>query len=181
MEGKFNFPGDNIEVVSAPLETMLMLHELQTIAEKAKAGKISNDEALEQASKVAPAFGRYLHFLASMGVPILTIILPLIALYLQFADSQSSDEFQAEALKLMSRQTEIMELLQQREDIQYNERIYNEGAKPADAETPPQTVVPQPRPDRRAMVNAERRAEIKRKRLAFGGSRRHGTKATPSQ
>lgn len=182
IEGRFNFPGlDTIEVISATPDTIDLLQELQRIAEKARSGQITEAEALQQTSSVAPAFGRYLHFLASIGVPVLAVLIPLVALYLQFAESQSSDKFQDEALKMMRKQTELMELLQHREDIHYYERIYDERTAPTNEETPPHSVIPEPRPDRRATVRAERRAEVKKKRLNFGGARAHKLKSKPSK
>ena len=153
VDGTFSERGNGLEIVSAPALTHIVLDQLRKISAQIESGELSPSEAIDEVAKVAPGLAKYVYFLMSKGIPVLPYLISLIALYWQYADHVSSSKFQEEVLKLLSTQTEILEVIKDRKDIMYNESIYDKGATP-------------PKPKSGSESVSERHVEINWPRIA---------------
>ena len=84
----------------------------------------------------------------------------LIALYVAYADSDSSDKFETEALKLMSRQVQLMQSLQDRKPVVDDKGVQNERAQPTEKKAVPKSVVQKQKSNRRKDLLKARRKEL---------------------
>jgi hypothetical protein len=165
VDGTFNERGHGLELVSGPPLTRAILEQLQEIARKARTSEITPEAALKQIEAIDPSLGGLLRRVPY--VQLLSVMLSLIALYIAFEGNRSSSEFQNEAINLLRRQTDAVEIIAGR-SIQERDSGGETGRdRNAEAETLKKRMALKSPSKRRAEVNKERRDALKRRRLAF--------------
>ncbi len=158
--GTFNAYRDQVEIVSAPPLTHAALSKLRTIAEMVKAQEISPEQAITQADQIAPGFGKLMRRFLELGGP--SILIALIALYLQYSDGASSDEFQRRALEMMERGVTSIEQLERKVNIQEEN-----AAKRAEPKPVTKGARSKLQNRTRFEKNKKRRQELQKRRAAF--------------
>lgn len=168
-EGIFNATKDTIEVLSAPQTTLDMLRSLQDILARTKEGEISAHDAETAAAEISPQLAALVR--ATSGRPdYLNYLIGLLALAISLWGAHSGAEFQTRLLEQQGQMiTSLHEIAQSvsqpvEKDAEEQTRQKTKGKPiaPGVAEKAPSK--------RRALVNAKRRADLKARREAFGGS-----------
>ncbi len=167
VSGTFSEHGNGLEIVSAPVLTHLILNRLKDVAERAKAGTISPQEALEEARAISPRLANVMSLFIAAGLPILAVFISLIALYLQYQDSISSDEFEAAALKLLQEQASISQSVLHETQANHHKSIDNKSAGPAKPKPAKETSPGKSKSDRRKQVQKLRKKDLLNHRKAF--------------
>ncbi|MER8753533.1 hypothetical protein NKH57_30790 [Mesorhizobium sp. M1050] len=166
-DGEFNINANEASLISGPPLTRTILNQLQNISNRAKAHEITPEEAVEQVAQIAPELGRVMERAITLGLPILSFLVALIALYLQYEGNRSSDEFETAALSLMARQTQAVEVLATSKKDEPNNRVDDKGSNPAKAKADKKSVTVKSPSKRRNHINDERRRKLIEQRKDF--------------
>ncbi|RUU85558.1 hypothetical protein EOB59_31730 [Mesorhizobium sp. M7A.F.Ca.MR.176.00.0.0] len=143
------------------------LNALRGIVERIQRNELTPEEAVEQVAQVAPKLGRLMERSITMGLPVLSFLVALIALYLQYEGNRSSDEFETAALDLMARQTKAVEVLVTSKNDERKNRVDDKGRSPTKAKTGKKPVAVKSPSKRRNHVNDERRRKLVQQRKDF--------------
>jgi hypothetical protein len=164
VDEKFNEMGRGLEIVSAPPLTHAIINSLRELARRTELGEISHVQAIEEAELISPLLGKVMRIFLATGIPFLTFFGMLVALYLQNEGNKSTETFEKEALKLLARQTQLLENLPQLDDNTHPSQIdaisTASGPKFLETRTTRKSA-------RRKHVNKERREQLLQKRLQF--------------
>ncbi|HEY4192469.1 MAG TPA: hypothetical protein VGM46_07465 [Mesorhizobium sp.] len=173
VDGVFNTRGGELEMVSGPPISRAILHKLEEIARRAKAHEITPEDAVKQAAEVAPVLGRIMGRFMVLGLPILTLLIALISLYLQYEGNRSSDEFESDALQLLERQVHAVELLAASANKEPENGVTKKSSGPTKVTPKKKPVVIKTPSKRRKNVNNARRQQHVEHKKSFPGRRRN--------
>jgi hypothetical protein len=107
-EGLYSANSTAIEIISAPQSTHAALEVLKAIAERAAAGKISKDEAINEARRLDPNYGPLLERYYNLGMPAILLLAALLGTYIAHRDSVSSSEDMKRLLNAVTEQTFVL-------------------------------------------------------------------------
>lgn len=171
-DGTYHVRNNKAEFVDGPPITKAVLAQLEEIARRATAQEISPALAVAEATRIDPRFGKLFERFLALGFTAFAAFLAFLAYQiqeqqydLQKTDSVTSTQFYEKALELLDRQASSLE------NEQHNERVKRQRDAPSAQKTPKKPVAIKQPSKRRAEVNRERRAELKRRRMMFGPRR----------
>jgi hypothetical protein len=185
-EGTFNARGNQLELVSGPPLTVEILTRLRDIAERARSNQITPTAAVREAKELGPVVGSLFERFMAIGAPALAALIALIGVYLQHLslemqreslaiqkrDSQSSDAFYRDALKVLREQGGA--LRQPPHPPQDKQNVNGKRDRPTKAEAIKKTVTVKGKSNRRAEVNKRRRLELRNRRRMIKPRKPHG-------
>lgn len=90
--GTFSVRDGILEIISAPDSSRDMLRAFLSIAEKAKEGTISEQEAVLEAKRINPKYAGILEVAFSRGMPVLVLLVTILQAALQYEGNASSTE-----------------------------------------------------------------------------------------
>ena len=133
-----------LEIISGPAETREIFQQLYGVAQKARSGEISKQEAINQARAIDPRLGGIVERFLLLGLPALAVLASLIGVYLQFQGNRSTAEFEREALRLLERQTLAIEqmILSSGSQNEVQPDLDREGHDPAKPKADPEPMPP---------------------------------------
>jgi hypothetical protein len=180
VDGVFNVRDSIVEIISAPESTREILQAFLGIAQQVTEGKISQQEAVEQAGKLGPKF-RYLMKLIAGSVGAAALVVSLVALHLQGEANQltrEANQLAREASQSSSEDTKkVLDVLGSVDGrLNKIQTDNNADAARSDHTKAKAQVKAAPvveKPSRRTQVNHERRKRLKQRREQYGGSRTH--------
>ena len=91
-DGVYRATKDAIGVLSGSNSTKVMMEALKAVAERLAAGKITRDEAIQEADKLSPKYATLIDIFSQLGLPGLTLLATVIAIYISIATMESSSE-----------------------------------------------------------------------------------------
>jgi hypothetical protein len=68
-DGVYKATQDAVELLSGPESTRVMLEALKAVAERLKAGEISQDEAIKEAREISPRYAALIEKITLLGIP----------------------------------------------------------------------------------------------------------------
>lgn len=191
-EGTFNATHDTLELVSGPPLTVEILEKLRDIAERARKQEITPTAAVQEAKELDVALGTLLERFLSLGLTALAAFSALIGVYLQHRslelqkeglalqsqsleiqrqDSQASEDFYRDALRILAEQaTQLEKLARPPHDEQ---GVDDERTARPKANATEKSTAPKGKSKRRAQVRKQRRIDLKERRRMFP-RRAHG-------
>lgn len=168
VDGVFNERGNGLEIVSAPPITHAVIDRLRQIAEQARQGEITPEQAIEQVNQIDPRVGTLLERVLLLGLGAFTAFLTFLMyqtqldqLDLQKSDSQSSGQFQERVIDLLERQVSALEQENDPKGVKPQRRA--PAAEKANGKSP---AVKRPS-KRRSDVQKARKKALLERRMAF--------------
>jgi hypothetical protein len=163
-DGVYRATQDAIHLISGPESTREILEFLKRLAEGVSSGEIDRERAAKQAQALPPKYAALFNAFVTIGMPALALLVQIISVYLQIDSNRSSGEDAKKLLDAVTEQTFTLKQIQKRGVGPESGAPPNEKAKlkPSGTKDPP---------GRRADVNKQRRAALKKYREAFGQSR----------
>jgi hypothetical protein len=154
-------------VSSYPESTYAVIQALKALAEQAAEGRISSKEAIKQAGDLSPRYAALMESFAKLGLPGLALLVAIITVYLQYEGNSSSTDDLHNILNAVTEQTLVLK------EHHYEQQIQKKRTAPASHKAKYKQPLHKNPSKRRAQVNKERRAELKKRRMEFGGARSH--------
>jgi hypothetical protein len=167
VDGTFSVRDNILEIISAPASSRDMLRAFLSIAEKAKEGVISKEDAISEAGHINPQYAGILQAAFSHGMPILILLITILQTTLQYEGNVSSSQDMKKLLDAVTAETMV---LQDNPNKQSVSAISSAPTKP-EPTTKPSLV--KRHSNRRAEVNERRRHQLKERRTLLGRSRTH--------
>jgi hypothetical protein len=128
-EGLFTTANNAIRMLSGPDFSRQNLKIFQGITKQFTDGSISKDEAQRQARSISPQLESLFNKFSTFGIPALTLLVAIIALYLQYEGNKSSSEDSKRLLDtLLTHPYSVQE-------FQDKNRIDQKGQSPTEPET----------------------------------------------
>jgi hypothetical protein len=164
-DGVYRATQDAIELISGPDSTREILQALKTLAERLSSGQIDQAEAQKQAYELSPKFAATFDVFIKLGLPALALLIAMIGVYLQYEGNKSSGDDAKKILEAITEQTFSIKEMKGKGGVKDNS-----SASPSKKSNIKAAPIKGPS-CRRANVNRERRATLKKYREVFGQSR----------
>jgi hypothetical protein len=164
-DGVYRATKNAIEVLSGPDSTRIMMEALKALLERLAGAEITKDTALEEAAELSPKYAALLDAFYKLGFPPITLLIAIIAAYLQYEGNKSSSEDMKHILDAITEQTIVLK------DVMHKPRIDGKRSGPSGKEAKGEASSDKNPSSRRTKVNQERRKRLKEHRCAFGQAR----------
>jgi|SRR5215213_927371 len=165
-DGIYSATNDAIHILLDPSTSQDMLAALKALAERAQAGKISNEEAEKEAEKISPKYAGLIRKLNPLGPTGWTLLLTIIQTVLAGHQALSPNDTK-KIVDAITQQTITLK------DVVNQQRMEREREGPSSQKAVSKPLAVKDPLKRRKHVNKKRRETMKQRRLEFGGSRTH--------
>jgi hypothetical protein len=166
-EGFYLAINDTVELLAGPDSSRGMVEALKAITERLKAGTISKDQALEDATNISERHADILRTFLPLGIAGLTVLLTIIQIYLAIQGASSSSVDAQKLLDAVNQQTIVVK------EIANQQRVLGHEKSPSADKTKTEKLAIKDKAHRRTQVHKQRRESLKIRRLAFGCARTH--------